>query len=102
MFQINDWGDIASLVAIGSFILGSFYGISQFIEQVNQLAKTVKEIDDSSSATHKRIFDVTDHMKHKQHEFENRLNIVEHDLKQAGITTVPNDFEKNKNEGDDT
>lgn len=98
MFQINDWSDVASILGVGSIVLGSFYGIVKFIEQVNQLAKTVKEIGDSSSSTHGRIFRITDDLKDNQKTFDKRLSLVEHDLAQAGITTIPEKYNNKKEE----
>lgn len=98
MFEVNDWGDITSLVAIGSFILGSFYGITKFVTLVNELAKQVKEIDDSSSSTHKRIFDVTDKISKRQDKVESDIRLMRHDLDQAGITSIPNKYNKKESE----
>lgn len=100
MFQINTLEDLVSIITIGSIMLGTLYGITKFIASVNQLAKQVKEIDDSSTSTHKRIFDITDSLKKEDKSLDKRLSIVEHDLKQAGITSVPIRYDDKK--GDDT
>lgn len=100
MFQVNSLEDMVSVLTIGGIVLSALYGVTKFITLVNHLADQVKEIDDSSSSTHKRIFDITDSLKKEDKSLDKRLSIVEHDLKQAGITSVPIRYDDKK--GDDT
>lgn len=98
MFQVNSLEDMVSVLTIGGMVLGTLYGVTKFITLVNHLAEQVKEIDDSSSSTHKRMFDITDELKKEDKSLDKRLSLVEHDLQQAGITSVPDKYIKKEDD----